>query len=282
MAEKQNRLNDLTGSEWLYWTDTMYVTNYPPDVTHAMRKAHGAMKPPEVMAEIIRFFTKQREMVLDPMAGVGGTLLGAALTGRKSLGFELNPDWVAVYEVIKREFVVSKGQFVVPFENSDFTENRSIDGDMRCGDCLELIKEIQSASIDAVITDPPYGCNHRVTFAKETNFSMFNRDDDRDFGNAPDFDDYLNLMRLLGQEVYRVLKPDRYFVLMVGDRYHNGEYLPVGHLVAQEMRAVGFKFKGIKIWSNKATQRRLKPYAVKTCFVPNITHQNIIILRKEI
>lgn len=47
------------------------------------------------------------------------------------------------------------------------------------------------------------------------------------------------------------------------------------------MRQIGFKFKGVKIWSNKATRRPLKPYAIKSVFVPNITHQNILILRKE-
>ena len=53
-----NLLNDLSGSEWLYWTSTIYPTNYPPDPTHPLRKKHGAIKPPQLMAEIIRFFTK--------------------------------------------------------------------------------------------------------------------------------------------------------------------------------------------------------------------------------
>jgi DNA modification methylase len=29
--------------------------------------------------------------------------------------------------------------------------------DLRLGDCLEVMKEIPSKSIDAIITDPPYG-----------------------------------------------------------------------------------------------------------------------------
>ena len=29
--------------------------------------------------------------------------------------------------------------------------------DLRRGDCLEVMKEIESGSIDAIITDPPYG-----------------------------------------------------------------------------------------------------------------------------
>lgn len=31
------------------------------------------------------------------------------------------------------------------------------DIDLRCGDCLELMKQIPSKSIDLIITDPPYG-----------------------------------------------------------------------------------------------------------------------------
>ena len=65
----ENELNDLSGSEWLYWTGTLYPTNYPPDPTHALRKVHGAMKPPGLMAEIVSFFTKKGELVLDPLPG---------------------------------------------------------------------------------------------------------------------------------------------------------------------------------------------------------------------
>ena len=58
-----NLLNDLSGSEWLYWTSTIFPTNYPPDSTHSLRKKHGAIKPPQLMAEIIRFFTKKGESI---------------------------------------------------------------------------------------------------------------------------------------------------------------------------------------------------------------------------
>jgi DNA modification methylase len=279
---RENTLNDLTPSQWLFWTDTVYITNYPPDATHALRKAHGAMKPPEVMAEIIRFFSKEGELVLDPLAGVGGTLLGAALCGRAALGFELNPAWVEIYERIRREFVVVGERLVEARRVPEGAFARPIEGEMRPGDCLELIRDLGDETVDAVVTDPPYGCEHGATgFSAETNFRMFNPDDPRDFGNAPDLGTYLALIRRLGEQVYRVLRPGRYFVVMVGDRYRGGEYLPLGFLVAQELRAVGFKLKGVKIWCNKATQRPLKPYAVGSCFVPNITHQNILILRKE-
>ena len=33
--------------------------------------------------------------------------------------------------------------------------------DLRLGDCLEVLREIPSQSVDAVITDPPYGVNFK-------------------------------------------------------------------------------------------------------------------------
>lgn len=275
----QNRLNDLNGREWLYWTDTLYITAYPPDATHSLRKQHGAMKPPEVMAEIIKFFTKKGELILDPFAGVGGTLLGAALAGRRAVGFELNPCWVEVYQEIKEKYVISKGIFC-PKEDDILGE--PITGEIRQGDCLELIRKLPAQSVPAVITDPPYGINHGPGgFRGETNFNMDRGTGDKDLGCAPDMDTFLKRLEAIGTEIYRVLLSGRYLVMLVGDRYQQGEYVPLGFLVSQTMRRAGFKFKGVKIWSNKATRRPLKPYAVKSVFVPNITHQNILIFRKE-
>lgn len=279
--KKANLLNELSGSEWLFWTDTLYITNFPPDATHGLRKNHGAMKPPELMAEIILFFTKRDELVLDPFAGVGGTLLGAALTGRRGMGFELNPRWVEIYRQIQRDYVVYEGE-LVPKSARLGLQGKNITPPLFAGDCLHLMAKLERESIDAIITDPPYGCHHRVTgFRGETNFNMFNENDSLDFANAPDFDTFFNLIQQFGREAWRVLKPGRYLVMIVGDRYLKGEFLPLGFLVAEKLRQVGFKFKGIRLWSNKATQRPLKPYAIYTSFVPNITHQNILILRKE-
>ena len=74
-----NALNELSGEEWLYFTKSVWSTAYPSELGHALRKAHGANKPPRLMCRLIEFFTKSGELVLDPFAGVGGTLLGAAI-----------------------------------------------------------------------------------------------------------------------------------------------------------------------------------------------------------
>src|SRR5512146_603268 len=92
-------LNELPGEEWLYFTKSLLTTAYPSELGHAARKAHGANKPPRLMARLIEFFSRSGELVLDPFAGVGGTLLGAAIARgpRRALGIELDPRWAAVY-----------------------------------------------------------------------------------------------------------------------------------------------------------------------------------------
>lgn len=271
----ENLLNDLTGSEWLYWTSTLYPTQYPPDPTHGLRKQHGAMKPPALMAEIIAFFTHRGEKVLDPFAGVGSTLIGACMTGRVGLGIELNPAWVDVYRRIQNEFSLNGDG---PIRG---LSGHLITAPMILGDCLTVLKDLPDREFAAVITDPPYGCQHRVGFKDETNFGMFNTGEEADFGNAKDLEGYLDRMQMFGMEAYRLLQPGRYLVLLIGDRFIDGEYVPLAVYVAERMRRVGFRWKGLRLWWNQATQRPLRPYAVKRCFIPNIHHQTILVLRKE-
>ena len=100
-----NTLNELPGEEWLYFTKSLLTTAYPSELGHAARKAHGANKPPRLMARLIEFFSRTGEIVLDPFAGVGGTLLGAAIARgpRRAIGIELEPRWAEVFEGVVRD-----------------------------------------------------------------------------------------------------------------------------------------------------------------------------------
>src|SRR5690348_4824817 len=75
----KNTLNDMSGDRFLYFTKSMLSTSYPSVYSHELRKKHGANKPPQLMALLIEFFTKTDMLVLDPFAGVGGTLIGASI-----------------------------------------------------------------------------------------------------------------------------------------------------------------------------------------------------------
>ena len=52
---------------------------------------HLTVKPVELMAHLLRIFTAEGQVVLDPFLGGGTTAVAALQTGRKCVGFEINP-----------------------------------------------------------------------------------------------------------------------------------------------------------------------------------------------
>lgn len=60
------------------------------------RKIHPTEKPVELMEHYIMNSSEPGELVFDPFAGCGSTLLAAARNGRRYLGCELDPMWFNV------------------------------------------------------------------------------------------------------------------------------------------------------------------------------------------
>ena len=291
-----NTLNELSGEEWLYFTKSVLTTAYPSELGHARRREHGANKPPRLMARLIEFFTRSGELVLDPFAGVGGTLLGAAIAGgpRRALGFELNPRWAAIYaEVVAAELAArgGAGPLLADLGSADPAGVRSFDPagcELRVGDALQLLPEVPDASVDFVATDPPYTVQLPLTMAggrlavehanRRTDYAMVS-EDPADLANAPSHDAYLALMERVFRDIERVLRPGRYAAVIVRDAYQDGRYRFTGAELADRAGAAGLVPKGDLIWYQAGT--RLRPYGYPRVFVPNIAHQHILVLRKR-
>jgi DNA modification methylase len=291
-----NELNELSGEEWLYFTKSVWSTAYPSELGHDLRKRHGANKPPRLMARLIEFFSRTGELVLDPFAGVGGTLLGAAIARgpRQALGIELSPAWAAVYDEVVREAVAERdglGPELADLGPSDPGGTRTFDASgsrLRVGDALAVLPDLAADSVDFVATDPPYNIQLPITMAggklaerhanRRTDYAMVT-DDPADLANAADYPEFLARMEAVLGELHRVLRPGRYATLIVRDAYQGGRYLFTGADLAARASAAGFTPKGDLVWYQAGT--RLRPYGYPKVFVPNIAHQHILVLRKE-
>ena len=291
-----NDLNELPGEEWLYFTKSVWSTAYPSELGHEVRKRHGANKPPRLMARLIEFFTKSGELVLDPFAGVGGTLLGAAIARgpRRALGIEISRPWVDVHEQVVRDLVAERdglGPELADLGQNDPGGPRRFDPsgiEMRVGDALAILPTLEPASVDFVATDPPYNVQLPITMSggrlaeehanRRTDYAMVT-DEPADLANARDYPAYLDLMSSTFRELRRVLRPGRYATLIVRDAYQGGRYLFTGSDLAARATAEGFVVKGDLIWYQAGT--RLRPYGYPKVFVPNIAHQHILVLRNE-
>ena len=61
---------------------------------------HPTQKSIHVIADLIRTFTDVGDVVIDPVAGSGVTLLAAEQLGRKSFGFEIKKEYVKAFEEV--------------------------------------------------------------------------------------------------------------------------------------------------------------------------------------
>jgi len=265
----RNTLNTLQGNEWTYFTKSVLRTSYPSRWGHKLRRRHGANKPPQLMQHIIEFFTRPGDRVLDPFAGVGGTLLGASLGGRRALGIEINPEWIRIYRQVC-------GLEHLPEQQ------------MLEGDCLEIMEHLRAAGecFDLVATDPPYSvalkrtmCTGRYTIPhRKTHFTADFSASERDLRNAPSFAAYYQKMEEVARGLLPLLKPGGYLVLIIRDSYQEGEYIMASYELSRVIKRAGFAMKGIKVWYQ--TGAPVRPYGYPYAYVPNIVHQNILIFRK--
>ncbi len=291
-----NTLNELSGAEWLYFTKSLLTTAYPSELGHAARRAHGANKPPRLMARLIEFFTRTGDVVLDPFAGVGGTLLGAAIARgpRRAIGIELDHRWATVYADVVAALRAERdgaGPKLADLGTADPGGLRTFDpsgSELQVGDALTILPGMDDELIDLVATDPPYNLQLPMTMAggrlaeahanRRTDYAMVSEIAE-DIANVADYPTYLDQMGLVFGELHRVLRAGQYALVIVRDAYQDGRYLFTGSDLAARAALVGFVPKGDLIWYQAGT--RLRPYGYPRAFVPNIVHQHILVLRKE-
>ena len=266
----KNKLNNLSGDKWIFLTQSVMKTNYPKGYGFSLRQQHGANKPPELMKELILFFTKRSSTLLDPFAGVGGTLLGASLCGRKALGIEINSKWIPIYERVCEEEGIKKQEIIK-------------------GDCLEVMDKLAQCKrkFSLILTDPPYNINLERTMCRgdypnrnrHTDYKEFSNYE-QDFSNCESYELYLEKMALFIEKSFKLLFKNKYLIIMTKNAYQNGRYLLVNHDIATIAQSCGFTLKGEIIWYQNGI--RLRPYGYPFTYVPNIIHHNIVILKKEV
>lgn len=268
LYDERNKLNDLTGREWVFATRSVISKSYPPSYQFELRNQHGGQKPPELCADLIRTFTKKGERVLDPFMGVGGTLLGATLCGRHAVGIEIEPRWAETY----REVCRLEG----------LPEQRAL-----VGDCARVLAEMDE-TFDFVLTDVPFwnmdtakrsnGKYKRAGQAVEEGrlrkaLSPFNAE-------APKTkDQWLDGIAIAMSECGRLLRPDGYAAVMIGDMYQDGRYHLLSASLVERMEAEGWTLKASLVWYDVSKQ--LHVYGYRYAFIPSLVHQNILILRNE-
>ncbi len=292
--DERNRVNDLTGKEWKYATKSVIPEGYPPAVQHDLRSEHGGQKPPRLCAELIGRFSKAGDTVLDPFAGVGGTLLGASFcehegTGlREAIGFERNARWIEIYEtVLQRENAARRDRGDPPLAAQE----------LRHGDCAELIADVPDDSVDLLLTDVPYWHmdeleqtrNERAT--RESKLGAFDEhiDEEECADSDEEADDtaptqtkaeWLADMAGKFDRFADAVAPDGHVVVFIGDMYREQSYEFLSADLARAIESTApLTLAANLIWYDPT--KDLHVYGYPFSFVPSMVHQNVLVFRLE-
>ncbi len=263
----ENKLNDLTGKEWIKFTCSWFIFNaLKEDIKQEKAidpstEDHPATYSPTMISDFIRYFTKEGDKVLDPFVGIGSTLEACKRTNRIGYGIELNPKYYNL--CLKR---------VPEFKKNIFNDS-----------CLNIDK-LKIDNIDFCISSPPYWdilnrSTHNFKSKRQgkeldVNYS----DSELDLGNVADYDLFMNKLQELYLKIYDKLKNKAYVVIIIKNVKKGGKLYPIAWDIAR-MLSDKYVLKDEKIWIQDKVG--LAPYGYPFSWASNILHHYCIILRKE-
>ena len=171
---------------------------------------------PYIPRNVILRYSAKGDTVLDQFVGGGTTAVEARLTHRNFIGFDINPDAVALS--------TQKCNFA--FETPCTTT-------IKLGDARTL--DLPDDSIDLVCTHPPYADIIQYSDGIEGDLSRL------------DMKAFLPEIYKVAEESFRVLKKDKFCVVLMGDTRKKGMVQPLAFETMTMFQLAGFKLKEIII-----------------------------------
>ena len=268
LVDKRNKLNNLNGKDWIKSTKSYWISEKCVDDKIALK--HPAPFMVKDIIKLVSFFTKKKQIVLDPFNGTGTTLLACCRTGRKGIGIDLNKNYNDLAKKRLKDQPNYKDQKII-FGNS-----------------LNKIKNIEG-EINYCVTSPPY---HNILRNKgngirdvKDNYRKGARtggeyysENKNDLGNQKSYQNFLDLFEKIMSEVFLKLKNRSYTSIIISDFTVNKKEKNVQGDVVNLMQNIGFDFVGTTVLLQET--KPLYPFGYPYSYVINHHHQNIINFRK--
>ena len=207
---------------------------------------------PYIPRNILLRYSKENDKVLDQFAGGGTTLVEAKLLSRNIIGLDVND--------VALERCREKTNFEVEGANGKVC--------IRKADARNLYF-IEDESIDLICTHPPYA-----------NIIEYSKDIPEDLSLLK-VKDFLEEMKKVAAESYRVLKTDKFCAILMGDTRQKGHMIPMSFEVMKIFQDAGFKLKEliIKQQHNCGATGYWKTNSIKYNFLL-LAHEYLFVFKK--
>ena len=202
---------------------------------------------PYIPRNILLRYSEENDLVLDQFAGGGTTLVEAKL-----LGVDVN------------DVALERCREKIDFEHEGANGKVQLcKGDARNLDFIE------DESIDLICTHPPYA-----------DIIQYSEDIEEDLSHLK-VKDFLEEMKKVAAESYRVLKKDKFCAVLMGDTRQKGHMIPMSFDVMKIFQDAGFRLKEliIKEQHNCRATGYWKTNSVRYNFLL-IGHEYLFVFRK--
>lgn len=203
---------------------------------------------PYIPRNIMLRYSLEGDMVLDQFVGGGTTLVEAKLLNRNIIGVDVN------------ETALCRCKEKVDFQHDGANGKVYI----RKGDARNL-DFIPDNSIDLICTHPPYA--NIIKYSEDISLL--------------EIKDFLEEMKTVAYESYRVLKKDKFCAILMGDTRKKGQMIPMSFDVMRIFQEAGFTLKEliIKEQHNCRATGYWKTNSIKYNFLL-IAHEYLFVFRK--
>jgi hypothetical protein len=239
IVRRERRLpySDIDLTRWReyehIWTDSLWLIDARDRTGGHQLDYHGNFVP-QIATQTYLRYTREDEVVLDLFLGSGTSAIEAVRLNRRFVGVELNPDLV---DYVRRKIPADLLDRRVHILQGDSTQEET------ARRVREVLGTMGADRAHLLILHPPY---HDII-----RFS----DLSADLSNAPDLETFLDRFEAVARHGFDLLAPGRFAVLIIGDKYAQGELVPLGFYCMERCGRVGFRPKAIVVKNITGNER---------------------------
>jgi DNA modification methylase len=170
---------------------------------------------PEVVRNLILRYSKEGDILLDPMIGGGTTAIEAKILNRNIICSDVN------------DLALERTKESLKFKVDNKSWQKIYKRDARD------LSKAKNESIDFILTHPPYADIIKYSEGKIK----------EDISGIHDIEKFCDEMEKVAKELYRLLKPGKFCAILIGDTRRNKMYQPMAYKVMQKFLDAGFLLK---------------------------------------
>ena len=272
-ARTSNRANDLNGVRWLRNSISIWSDIRKTAEEYSLK--HPAMFPAQLATRLIESFTRSDQTrILDPFAGVGSTVVAAEALGKTGIGLDISADFLG-------KAMARPGLTRSLMDNAE-NGARPVSGQrvFYRDDARNLLLHVPPASVDFVVTSPPYWdilLQRRSADYKDIrNYG----DSSLDLGRITEYGEFLEALAGVFRVVLAALKPGSYCCVVVMDLRKGANFYPLHSDLARKMEEVGYIYDDLIVWDRSHEYNNLRPLGHPSVFRVNKVHEYILIFKK--